>query len=46
LRNAFSMLLVGLAGGLAGAFALTRALKSLLFNVSTQDPTALASPAS
>jgi putative ABC transport system permease protein len=42
LRNAFSMLFVGLAVGLAGAFALTRALKSLLFNVSTLDPVALA----
>lgn len=29
LRSAFSMLLVGLAGGLAGAFALTHVLKSL-----------------
>jgi predicted permease len=42
LRSAFSMLLVGLAAGLAGAFVLTRALKSLLFNVSTLDPAALA----
>jgi putative ABC transport system permease protein len=42
LRSAFSMLLVGLAVGLAGAFALTRALKSLLFNVSALDPAALA----
>jgi len=33
LRNALSMLLVGLAVGLSGAFALTRALKSLLFQV-------------
>ncbi len=41
LRNAFSMLLVGLAGGLAGAFALTRLLKSLLFEVSALDPVAL-----
>jgi ABC-type lipoprotein release transport system permease subunit len=36
------MLLVGLAGGLAGAFALTRALKSLLYEVSTLDPAAIA----
>ena len=42
LRSAFSMLLVGLAVGLAGAFALTRALKSLLFEVSPLDPFALA----
>ncbi len=41
LRSAFSMLIVGLAGGLAGAFALTRVLKSLLFNVSALDPVAL-----
>jgi putative ABC transport system permease protein len=42
LRSALSMLLVGLAGGLAGAFALTRALKSLLYEVSTLDPAAIA----
>ncbi|MGH9163115.1 MAG: FtsX-like permease family protein [Vicinamibacteraceae bacterium] len=41
LRSAFSMLLVGLAGGLAGAFALTHVLKSFLFYVSTMDPIAL-----
>jgi putative ABC transport system permease protein len=41
LRSALSMLLVGLAAGLAGAFALTRALKSLLFDVSALDPAAL-----
>ena len=42
LRSALSMLGVGLAGGLAGAFALTRVLKSLLFHVSPLDPIALA----
>jgi predicted permease len=42
LRSAFAMLLVGLAAGLAGAFALTRALTSLLFEVSALDPVALA----
>ena len=41
LRSAFSMLIVGLAVGLAGAFALTRVLKSLLFKVSALDPVAL-----
>jgi putative ABC transport system permease protein len=40
-RNSLSMLIVGLAAGLAGAFALTRVLKSLLFNVSALDPVAL-----
>jgi putative ABC transport system permease protein len=42
LRSAFSMVLIGLAAGLAGAFALTRALKSLLFQVSALDPAGLA----
>jgi putative ABC transport system permease protein len=41
LRDALSMILIGLAIGLAGAFALTRALKSLLFQVSALDPAAL-----
>jgi len=42
LRSALSMVIVGLAVGLAGAFALTRVLKSLLFEVSALDPVALA----
>jgi ABC-type antimicrobial peptide transport system permease subunit len=42
LRSALSMLLLGAAVGLAGAFALTRVLKSLLFQVSVLDPVALA----
>jgi predicted permease len=41
LRSALWMLLVGLAAGLAGAYGLTRALKSLLFQVSALDPVAL-----
>ena len=43
LRGAFLMLIIGLAGGLAGAFALTRFLKSLLFQVSALDPVAITS---
>ena len=42
LRNALSMVVIGLAIGLAGAFALTRFMKSLLFGVSVLDPLALA----
>jgi len=42
LRNALTMLLVGLALGLIGTFALTRVMESLLFEVSPLDPLALA----
>ncbi len=42
LGSALKMLLVGLAAGLGGAFALTRVLKSLLFEVSALDPVSLA----
>lgn len=42
LGRACSMLVVGLAAGLAGAFVLTRFLKSLLFQMSALDPVALA----
>jgi putative ABC transport system permease protein len=41
LGNASSMLAAGFAIGLAGAFGLTRLLKSLLFQVSTLDPAAM-----
>jgi len=42
MRSAFAMLALGLAVGLAGAFILTRVLKTLLFQVSALDPLALA----
>jgi ABC-type antimicrobial peptide transport system permease subunit len=42
LRGALSMLMAGLGAGLMGAFAVTRVLKNLLFNVSALDPTAFA----
>jgi putative ABC transport system permease protein len=41
LWNALCMVLVGLALGMLGAFALTRVMRSLLFRVSPLDPTAL-----
>lgn len=40
LRNAASMITVGLTAGLAGAFALTSLMKTLLFQVSALDPVA------
>ena len=41
LRNAFTLVIIGLAFGMLGAFALTRVMKSLLFEVSPLDPLAL-----
>jgi putative ABC transport system permease protein len=41
LRNAFTMILAGLALGMLGAFAVTRVLENLLFEVSPLDPLAL-----
>ena len=42
LRNALAMIMVGLVLGMLGVFALTRVMKSLLFQVSPLDPFALA----
>ncbi|MGH9694441.1 MAG: FtsX-like permease family protein, partial [Bryobacteraceae bacterium] len=42
LRGALGMVVAGLAFGLLGVFALTRVMKSLLFEVSPLDPLALA----
>jgi predicted permease len=42
LRNALAVILVGLAFGLLGVFALTRVMTNLLFEVSPLDPLALA----
>jgi predicted permease len=42
LGNAFGLVSVGLVIGLVGAFALTRVMKNLLFEVSPLDPMALA----
>ena len=41
LRQALGMIVVGLAAGLLGAFALTRVMRTLLFEVSALDPVAL-----
>ena len=41
LRNALGLVVLGLGLGLAGAFALTRVMKTLLFEVSPLDPVAL-----
>jgi putative ABC transport system permease protein len=41
LRNALSMVVVGLVLGLLGVVALTRVIESLLFNVSAVDPIAV-----
>ena len=41
LGSALSMVMVGLVLGMAGAFSLTRVMKSLLFEVSPLDPIAL-----
>ncbi|MCI0352749.1 MAG: FtsX-like permease family protein, partial [Acidobacteriales bacterium] len=38
LRQGLALLLIGIAIGLAGAFAMTRAMTSLLFEVSPTDP--------
>jgi predicted permease len=45
LREGMSFILVGLPVGLAGAFALTRLLSSLLFGVKASDPPTFASAA-
>jgi putative ABC transport system permease protein len=37
-KQGFKLVLLGLAIGLAGAFALTRVIASLLFGVTTRDP--------
>jgi putative ABC transport system permease protein len=42
LRDAMSLVVVGVAIGLAGALALTRVIESLLFEVSAFDPLAMA----
>jgi putative ABC transport system permease protein len=42
LRNALKLVLVGLVLGMAAAFAVTRVIQNLLFEVSALDPVALA----
>jgi ABC-type antimicrobial peptide transport system permease subunit len=42
LRQALGMIGVGLAAGLVGAFAVTRVMRTILFEVSALDPIALA----
>jgi len=42
LRQGMGLVLIGVAIGLAGAFALTRVISSLLFNVGTRDPSTFA----
>ena len=42
LRQAMGMIAVGLAAGLVGAFAVTRLMRAILFEVSALDPVALA----
>jgi putative ABC transport system permease protein len=42
LRNALGMIFIGLVLGMLGAFALTRVMKTLLYEVSPLDPVALA----
>ncbi len=42
MRNGLALVLMGLGIGLAGAYALTRVMKNLLFEVSPLDPAALA----
>jgi len=42
-RQGFGLAAVGLAVGVAGALALTRVLRSLLFSVSATDPAVFAS---
>jgi len=44
-RDAFGLVVIGLAIGLAGAFALTRVLEGLLFEVTPTDPMTFAAVA-